>query len=347
MRARGPDATFDRGLGTLLGLAIGDALGMPSQTLTRGEISALYGEITDFVAAADGQPVSAGLPAATITDDTEQTVLLAQHLIANDGSVNDAQWAAELMEWEYDTRRRGVNDLLGPSTRRALDLLNSGVPASQTGRSGTTNGAAMRIAPVGIMTPPEPLWRLVAHVEDASRITHNTPVALASASAVAATISAAIDNADFTEAAGLGLAAAQYVEAKAADTTHLLSRRIDELLALAARPGAIRDVTEVAAHFGTGVAALESVPMAFHVASLADGSVWQAGLLSANLGDDTDTIGAISCAMLGACAGAGALPPDKVSLLRQVNSLPFEYLCRGLLQLRTRFVAPVTLGHVS
>ncbi len=46
--------------------------------------------------------------------------------------------------------RRGSRDLLGPSTKRALERLAAGEPGAETGRDGTTNGAAMRVTPVGI-----------------------------------------------------------------------------------------------------------------------------------------------------------------------------------------------------
>ena len=44
------DTEFDRACATFLGLAVGDALGMPSQTLSRDEISRHYGTISEFVA---------------------------------------------------------------------------------------------------------------------------------------------------------------------------------------------------------------------------------------------------------------------------------------------------------
>ena len=65
--------TIDRALGAFAGVALGDATGMPTQTLSRERIAALYGDVTDFRDAALGQPVCAGLEAATITDDMEQS----------------------------------------------------------------------------------------------------------------------------------------------------------------------------------------------------------------------------------------------------------------------------------
>ncbi len=131
----------DRALGALAGVALGDAMGMPTQTLTREQIKAIYGTVTDLVDASPDHPVSAGLKAGTITDDTEQSLLLAHHLIDRHGAFDEETWARTLLEWERDTHARGVNDLLGPSTKRAIEALLRGVPAAETGRFGTTNGA--------------------------------------------------------------------------------------------------------------------------------------------------------------------------------------------------------------
>ena len=61
------------------------------------------------------------------------------------GAFDEEAWARTLLTWEHDTRARGVNDLLGPSTKRAIEQLVRGVPASETGRFGVTDGAAMRM----------------------------------------------------------------------------------------------------------------------------------------------------------------------------------------------------------
>src|SRR5262249_59248839 len=76
-----------RALGALYGLALGDALGMPTQSLPRAEIVARYGAvISGFHPGADGHPLAAGLPAGSVTDDTEQAVLLARLGVAGPGA---------------------------------------------------------------------------------------------------------------------------------------------------------------------------------------------------------------------------------------------------------------------
>ena len=183
-----------RALGALYGLAIGDALGMPVQSLPRAEIVARYGPlVSEFCPGPDGHPLAAGLPAGSVTDDTEQAVLLARLVVAGGGEVDAANLARDLLAWEESMRVRGSLDLLGPSTRQALAALAAGAGVAEAGRAGLTNGAAMRITPVGIATASGHPGLLEDRVVAASRLTHNTGVALAGAAAVAMAVSAGID----------------------------------------------------------------------------------------------------------------------------------------------------------
>ena len=59
-----------------------------------------------------------------------------------------------LVRWERDIAERGWLDLLGPSTQRAVAAVLAGAPAEEAGATGATNGAAMRITPVGIGMAP-------------------------------------------------------------------------------------------------------------------------------------------------------------------------------------------------
>ncbi len=323
------DRHMDRAMGTLAGLALGDALGMPAQTLPRAAIRAAYGEITDFVAPFDDHPVSHGLPAAAVTDDTEQALLLAGLLIAGGGRLDEKAWANALIGWEADVRGRGLRDLLGPSSKRALEALLAGTPASETGLAGTTNGAAMRIAPVGIATPPGDLPALVAAVQAACRVTHATREAIAAAAAVAAVISQGIDGADFEATLPLALEAARLGSALGAPAGEAdMAGRIEAALQAAT------DADALAAAIGTSVASRESVAAAFGVVRLAGGDAWKAARIAANIGDDTDTIGAIAGAMAGACRGYAALPQDKVAQVLSVNGLDLAPTVTGLLALR-------------
>ena len=304
---RGGLTQLDRALGALYGLAIGDALGMPAQEMPRERAQEILGSPPDFRDGPDDNPISRGLPAGTITDDTMQCLVLAEQLIEGNGQLDPIRFAEALIEWQEDMAGRGRGDLLGPTTRRALAALVAGQDPATTGRGGTTNGAAMRITPVGIANTLE---RLHDAVIAADRLTHDTAVAHAGAAVVATVVSAGVDGATFAEAAPLAIRAARQFG-------------FGELYE---RPG----------QFATGVETAESVPTAFAIARIADGDVWRACTAAVELGGDTDTIAAIAGAMVGACTGLSRLPEDAVRKVRDVNHLDVEPIARGLLDLRDR-----------
>ncbi|RWD96892.1 MAG: ADP-ribosylglycohydrolase family protein, partial [Mesorhizobium sp.] len=295
---------MDRAMGALVGGALGDALGMPTQLLSPARIAELYGRVEGFVAPVADHPVSKGLPAGAVTDDTEQALLLGRILVSSGERFDHARWVNALLDWERDVKARGSYDLLGPSTKRAIDAINNGVPAEDAGRGGDTNGAAMRIAPVGVLMPPEPLDALVAKVAETCRATHNTSIAIASAAAVAAAVSLGVSGGDWRAASDHAVAAAKLGAALGHWVTGGdIARRIlwaQELVRGKSEKDAIGLIVDL---IGTGVASQESVPVAFAVLEVAQGDAWRAAVISANLGGDTDTIGAIAAGMAGACAG--------------------------------------------
>jgi ADP-ribosylglycohydrolase len=323
------ERTKDRALAALQGLAIGDALGMPTQTLDRATIRSLYGRITDFVDPVDGHPVSHGLHGGQVTDDTEQTLLLARRLIAGRGDFDARAWAADLIGWEDAVVARGLGDLLGPSTKAALIALRSGATEAEAGRSGRTNGAAMRISPVAITTPPDPAQMLL-RVAQVSRVTHGTGEALAAAVAVAMVVSQGLEGVGFEEALPLALAAAETPMPGTDPEAHrAMAGQIRLALDLASQGEAV-----LAECIGTSVQSLQSVACAFGILRLAKGDPWIAALIAANIGDDTDTMGAIACGMAAACSGTAALPADKVATVVDRNGLDLGPLVNGLLALR-------------
>lgn len=322
---------LDRAMGALVGVAVGDAMGMPSQTLSQEEITRAYGWIDDFVAPVSGHAVADGLPAASVTDDTEQTLLLADHLIRRQGKFDAREWVEALQEWETSVRDRGLRDLLGPSTKRALEALRAGAPVSEAGQTGTTNGAAMRIAPVAIATAADSEDLFVRRVAETCRVTHGSREAIAAASAVASVISQGVDGAGYGTALVKVFSFCRAGEALGADYG---MRHLDERIALATKFAVMGDRSELVATIGTSVESRESVAAAIGVVLLADGDPWESAVIAANLGDDTDTIGSIACAMAGACRGAGSFPADKVQQVVETNQLDLVPVAEGLLALR-------------
>ena len=327
----------NRARGALYGLAIGDALGMPTQMLSRRQIVERWGPmLTGFEAAPDDHPIAAGMPAGAVTDDTEQAVLLGRLLVGGNGDVEPGDLATALLAWERDMAARGSLDLLGPSTKRALAAVENGALPAEAGRFGDTNGAAMRVTPVGIATAAGNRPALVDRVQQASLVTHNTSIALAGAAAVAAAVSAGIDGADVVAATEEAIAVARLAARRGhwtagADVAARIAWAAN--LASAEPPRSAADV--IYTLVGTSLATQESVPAAFAVLSAVPGDPWQACLLAASLGGDCDTIAAMAGAIAGACHGLTAFPPSAIETV-DGNGLGLAELADSLLQLRSQ-----------
>ncbi len=72
----GQPALLERVAGMLAGVALGDALGMPTEFLTPAEIRAWYGQVCGLVRP-HPEHFHAGLPAGSVTDDTDHTLIIA------------------------------------------------------------------------------------------------------------------------------------------------------------------------------------------------------------------------------------------------------------------------------
>ena len=355
-----------RARGALYGLAIGDALGMPTQLLSRREITERWGALLHgFEPAPPGHPIAAGMPAGAVTDDTEQAVLLGRLLVRGGGAVDPRELAAALVSWERDMAERGSLDLLGPSTKRAVAAVVAGTPPEEAGASGDTNGAAMRIAPVGIAValnpPPSPdrtaapdrplspdrrlspdpatrsdMSTLVDYVVAASRVTHNTGLALAGAAAVAAAVSAGVSGAGIAGATALAINAARI----AADRGRWVAgadvaARIEWATGLVAGRTQAQAAELIYTLVGTSLATQESVPAAFAVLAAVPADPWHACLLAASLGGDCDTIAAMAGAIAGACHGVAAFPPEAIAVI-DAQGLGLAPLADDLYALRSR-----------
>ena len=182
-----------------------------------------------------------------------------------------------------------------------------------SGRDGDTNGAAMRIAPVGICCPlldSAGLPALVARVHTVSQVTHDTGLAVAGASAVAAAVSAGVSGLGLPAAIGLGIDAARLGAAYGGYAPGAdVASRIEWATALVAGR-VVADVLGVVSRLvGTSVATQEAVPAAFALASLMTADdPWPVVCAAASLGGDSDTIAAMAGAICGAVAGLGAFP---------------------------------------
>ena len=337
------DPRLSRAYGALAGLALGDALGMLTQAMSPEQIRAVYGRVTGLVDGDDSQPYAPGMPAGSVTDDTEQALLIASLLVRGGGSssghvaLDAGDFSHALLAWEDSMIERGSLDLLGPSTKAALERVRAGEDPLTVGGAGTTNGAAMRVTPIGIAMPTADPQAFADAVWSSCQVTHATRQGFQSAALVAAAVSLALD----------------WPEASASDMTTLLWKAVSYVDSLPERGAWTPDPDVVEAtrramqlvaspasssleclveQIGTSVASAHAIPMAF--ALLARDPSPRALLDAANLGGDTDTIGAIAGAILGSVLGVEAFDPAMLTQVELTSHLDLPSIALELLALR-------------
>ena len=333
------DPRLSRAYGAFAGLALGDALGMPTQAMSPEQIRAVYGRVTGLVDGDASQPYAPGMPAGSVTDDTEQALLIASLLVRGGGSssVDAGDFSHALLAWEDSMIERGSLDLLGPSTKAALERVRAGEDPLTVGGLGTTNGAAMRVTPIGIAVSTADPEVFADAVWSSCQVTHATRQGFQSAALVAAAVSLALD----------------WPEASASDMTTLLWKAVSYVESLPERGAWTPDPDVVAAtrraiqlvanpasssleclveQIGTSVASAHAIPMAF--ALLARDPSPRALLDATNLGGDTDTIGAIAGAILGSVLGVEAFDPAMLTQVELTSHLDLPSIALELLALR-------------
>ena len=177
----------DSFLGAMLGLAVGDALGAPIEGMKRGRIKDVYGVVRDYVDSSlawRNKPNKFRLQGA-YTDDTQQALVLAESLVRCYGfSLKD--FARTLLElWQADEDLKyGAFRGIGPTFRKTMTRLSQGEDPSQVGEPSAGIGSTMRVAPVGLYFCEEE-DELVKSAIEQSLLTHRDSRALALSATVA------------------------------------------------------------------------------------------------------------------------------------------------------------------
>jgi ADP-ribosylglycohydrolase len=327
------DTSWNKAYGCLAGLALGDAMGMPVEFMTPGQIAEEYGRVTDLVTSPSWHP-HASLRPGTVTDDTGQALAIAR-VYRERGVMTPEAAAQALLEWA-DSSVDDLELVMGPSTRRAIQALRAGVNPRESGQRGKTNGAAMRVAPVGVVHRGDRQAALVDAVQ-ASLPTHGTTLAISGAGAVACAVAEAMRPAttldDIVEAAVEGARCGRdqgawvwtpQVDERIRFAVHLAREPRDEEVILQA----LFDLV------GVDLLVSESIPTAFALVALAGGDPMKAIGYACNLGGDTDTIGAIAGAVCGAWRGVDTVDQAILARVERINHLDLAGVARDLIEVR-------------
>jgi ADP-ribosylglycohydrolase len=320
-------------LGGLYGQALGDAWAMPALMNPQDTWDYFGGWITKFEPGPAEHFFHHGLLAGCVTDDTQQAVALAESICA-EGRVSVEGAARAIVTW-YD--RVGGDDCVyvGPSTRRAVQAIKAGADLKVSGRFGDTNGASMRVSPVGLIHPGQ----VDAAAEDAYLScvpTHHTDVAISGAAAIAGAVAAAmVPGSSLDDILAGGIRAAELGRKHGFHWIGAsVARRIEQAAIIARRSSPVRErIQEIYDVVGATLAITEAVPAAFGVLILGQGDPVQTAIYAAALSGDADTVGAMACAMAGAWKGLDAFPADVITALNSANpEINFEQLAQGLEQ---------------
>lgn len=326
---------LDRAYGALVGGAIGDAMGMPASFFTREKMKKTYGYINDFVVPeAEEQSFHGGLQAGEITDDTMESIIISNVLI-NQRGFNKDSFNQAMKEWAIKQNMLETT-VIGPSTRRYLTALIEGKNPEETSGDSSTNGCAMRVAPIGVKYWND-LEGCMKAAAESSLPSHGSRPCVAGACAVAVAVAAGIRGGYTTEQVmNMAYDAAIYGEKIGKDiTAPMVSKRI----ALAKRivdenrdKGIEFILDELVGYIGASMYVYESVPLALGVFYAVDGDVKKGIPAAVNCGDDADTNGSICGNICGAYSGAKLIPENWKQRVQAVSCLDFLDTARRLME---------------
>ncbi|MDL9978432.1 ADP-ribosylglycohydrolase family protein [Microbacterium sp. ASV49] len=336
-------ALEDRVLGVLLGAAIGDAMGAATELRTREQIVEHFGgEVTSFVVPPD-DTFARGCPPGQVTDDFSQAYHLARTIVARGGETSWDTGRDAILAWWADER---YQRFAGPTTRASvLRLAGEEVetPFFRYRGGQATNGAAMRIAPVGCVA--ENVTDALHSAIAVSLPTHDNHLAAAAAAIVAIGVNVGLSHVphgDETPFALVAMTCAAFAgpASRAAETaTHIvpgasLAARIELAIEVARDSVDVQHAAaRIAAVVGCGLMANEAVPAAVGILSVAPDAM-SAVTAAVNAGDDTDTVATIVGALAGSVAGSRAFPRELAETVVRVNDMDLAGLARDLVAVR-------------
>ncbi len=285
-------------VGSILGTAVGDAIGLPYEGLSPRRAAKLLGPPTRYRFL---------LGRGMVSDDTEHACMTMQALIASGDDVEVfARQLARRLRWWLLAVPAGA----GLATLKATTKLCLGVPPHRSGVFSAGNGPAMRSAVLGAAI--DDLDQLRRFVRASTRITHTDPKAEHGAFAVALAARHA--------AAGSPICPAEF----AAELRLLLSEQeaqqfhevVEQALNSAAR-GERSEAFAASLGLQRGVTGYiyHSTPVALHAWFSHSTDLPQAVMEVVRCGGDADSTAAVVGGIIGCTTGKEGIPADWLNRL--------------------------------
>ncbi len=310
-------------LGMLQGLALGDAYGMPFEMMDWKTIQSKKIKTIKMVDSFEDSVISKNRVAGSVTDDTLNTLMIMEMLKENDGKIDTTGYLKKIIQWKKSSPIAGF--VCGPSTSRAIDLIEQGVSPNETGKFGMTNGAAMKIAPLGIVTDWENPEEIIENTTKICRATHNTTIAIQGASIICGCASYLLHGEKDLKKMKV-LIDSLIMNAEKSGylwPTASLQYRIDKALEIADNNSGIILQKKLYDEIGTSMQMIDTIPCVLALFYRCNGDINQFVQYSATIGGDTDTIGAIGGALCGAMHPE-LIPKNQIIQIEQVNNIKFD-----------------------
>jgi ADP-ribosylglycohydrolase len=300
----------DRIAGAILGTAVGDALGLPREGLSRRRARKLFGD----------PPLRHRflLGRGMVSDDTEHTCMTGQALLR---APDDADAFARALAWRLRFWLLGLPAGTGRATLRAVVKLWLGFSPSRSGVWSAGNGPAMRAALLGICLGHD-RERLRAHVRASARLTHTDPRAERGAFLVAlAAHFGAVRGWQGIRGEGFLREVHEALPDADAELRGLLGRLEDHL----GRDAPAEELADALGLYrGVSGYVYHTVPLALYCWLRHPGDFRRAVEEVIALGGDADSTGAVVGGIAGATLGAGGIPAEWLAgLLEWPRSVPW------------------------
>jgi poly(ADP-ribose) glycohydrolase ARH3 len=307
-----------------MGAAIGDALGMPFETLPPGApalVDWANRRPSESAYFAPRSPVNHPFKSGQWTDDTQMSMALAEHLLENK-FYDPSKAARKYLAWYQSGDARGV----GGSVRKAMDRLAAGEDWSKSGEEGSFgNGSAMRAGVIGAYhhRGTERIGAAAHWARVDAAITHRSPEAYEGSAAMAVALSHLSSGGD--REALLDVVLDEVAKTRVFFALEDLKRVVETWDESKGRwdPRSKLHLWLVESNLagrGPSSKVWESVPVAF-AAFLAAPSFFEAVEVAILAGGDTDTVGSMTGAMAGAFWGLDGIPSDLVSGLERHDEI--------------------------
>ena len=305
-------------------LAVGDAMGMPTEFMTQKDIDKVFPDIQGLLDPSKSF-THFELHFGSVTDDTEQNLYLARAYV-QEGEITVENSAQALSRWivECDAVAKKY---IGPSSLKALNAIRDGVSPMEAGRGGTTNGGIMRTPALVLCAGNGDEAHLLECIRRGCIPTHHTSEAIEAAAAYGFALRAALDGKEKDEILGaakrgseLALASVDWVGA-APGSIHRLEKLMKDL----EQDGSDENLRYLLYYvYGTGLPSIDAFVSALSIFLAKGKDVFGAIKLCASLGGDTDTIGALVGPLCTAYAGGHNIPADILAEVVKANNLDLD-----------------------